>query len=899
MKRISVLMNIKVLIFLLIAGAVHAEGPYYHTLGTRLNLPANLGLDTLGRIVYPDSITVFVKRQDALTPTAYRRWTSLAAACTPTGTLPTGAGWFDTVTTTSETYGSLTMNVWSDSLGPVGYTYNVDIRSWYKQGSVAAQPFPRMHTVVLTSTDMITQLANKLDSAIVRRMADSSIRTLTITADSLMKLINVYQGLNICAIGNGSTTTSVVTTLTQSTTDFWKYKSLCMIRGTLAGQTREITAYNGTTKTFTTTAFTSAPSSGDTGILIPGAASGTTSGNVTVGGYASGQDPATLILGAASSSWNTLNTIGYLLNYAGTASNWLGRSDLGISTDTVNDASASTTQFIGKVSVTGTDFWKDKAIVMTSGTLALCTRRVTAYNYATKTYTVDAFPSAPANGVTFILVPVGSSQSIASVTVNGYTSGNAPEERLLTTPTNKLATDASGRVNVGSWRDVSVAAPMTGGYPKVDIYAQRGFGPLPTPTLSGGDYIPDVYNLRNNVLGNLNGTIGGIAPNGISEQSYQTGALSARVINPLAFDSGSFTNAFIDKLIDRLFSSDTTTHTPTWFAAKKMGGLMSQTGAQTIDSGVVARIVWGIVTGIKKTANNTDTSTVAQRTVSGLSVTIDSAQISRIVKRVVWGIASGSGSDSTTAAQRVISFDQQSLVNAVWNELKAGHSTAGTFGYLLDARVSSVSGASGNGAYSWDVYLVDTSATPDSVINNAQVWVTNSAQNTQPYFALTDNTGKAHFQINAGTWVTFTTEPGFAQAVRAFSMSASGVDTLKLYRGNTGRSTLAFYNAKSAGLTYASASVTIELVSVHDSLLMVGDTVIASNGKGYVTAYTNNQGQATIPLYPNSVFTNDSTYYRATVKDNKRGTVVDQFRFRMPAGFATVWLKDVTRWRDR
>lgn len=898
MKRICALVNIKVLIFLLIAtGSVMADGPFYHTLGTRLNLSAPLALDTLGRIVNPDSITVFVKRQDALTPTAYRRWTSLAAACTPTGTMPTGAGWFDTVTTSSETYGSLSMNVWTDSLGPVGYSYSIEIRVWYKQGTVPPQPFVRAHTVILTSVDMITFLAYKLDSGMVYRQLDSAIKMKTITADSLMKLINVYQGLNICAIGNGSTTTNVVTTLTQSTTDFWKYKSLCMIRGTLAGQTREITGYNGTTKAFTTTAFTSAPASGDSGILIPGAGSSSSGGSVTVAGYASGQDPATLILGASSSSWNTANTIGALLNYAGTASNWLGRADLGISSDTVNDVGASTTQFIGKVTVTGTDFWKDKAMVMTSGTLALCTRRVTAYNYSTKTYTVDAFPSAPANGVTFILVPVGSSQSIASVTVNGYTSGNSPEERLLSTPANKLATDASGRVNVGSWRDVSVAAPMTGGYPKVDIYGYRGFGPVAQPTLAGGEYIPDAYNLRNNVLGRVNGNIGGVDPNGISEQSYQTGALSARVINPLAFDSGAFTNAFIDKLIDRLWQADTAGHTADWFAATAMGKLASQTGAQSLDSGIVSRIVRRVVWGLVA-ATGSDSSTLAQRTVSGLSVTIDSAQISRIVKRVVWGIASGSGADSTTAAQRVISFDQQSLVNAVWNELKAGHSTAGTFGYLLDARVSSVSGASGNGAYSWDVYLVDTSATPDSVINNAQVFVTNPLQNTQPYFALTDNTGKAHFQINAGTWVTYTTEPGFAQALRSFSMSASGVDTLKLYRGNTGRSTLAFYNAKSAGLTYASASVTIELVSVHDSLLMVGDTVIASNGKGYITAYTNNQGQATIPLYPNASFTNDSTYYRATVKDNKRGTVIDRFRFRMPSGYATVWLKDVTRWRD-
>lgn len=884
-------------LLLLLTGIVQAEGPYYHTLGTRLNLPAYLALDTLGRIASPDSITVFVKRQDALTPTAYRRWTSLAAACTPTGTQPTGAGWFDTVTTSSETYGSLTMNVWSDSLGPVGYSYDIEIRSWYKQGTVAAQPFIKTHSVILTSVDMITFLAYKLDSANVYRQMDSAIGMLTITADSLMKLINVYQGLNIVAIGNGSTTTNVVTTLTQSTNDFWKYKSLCMIRGTLAGQTREITAYNGTTKAFTTTAFTSAPTSGDTGILIPGAASGSGSGG-TVTGYAAGQDPATLILGAASSSWNTANTIGALLNWAGTPSNFLARSDLGISADTVNDPSSTTTTFIGKVTVTGTDFWKDKAAVMTSGTLALCARRVTAYNASTKTYTTDAFPSAPANGVTFILVPIGSSQSIASVTVSGYTSGNSPEERLLVTPANKIYTDASGRMKIGFWLDNPVATPTLSGFPRIDVYGWRGSGPVGDPTLAGGLYYPDIYNVRNNVLGRVNGNIGGIDPNGISEQTFQSGAVSARVISDSALEAADFTGALIDRIVDKIWEADTSGHTADWWATESMGRLSSQTGAQSLDSAIVARIMWAIAWGIKKTANNTDTSTVAQRTVSGLSVTIDSAQISRIVGRVVWGLASGSGSDSSTATQRVISFNQQGLVNAIWNELKSGHTTSGSFGDYLDIPVSSVAGLAGNGAYTWNIYVVDTGATPDTVVQQALVFVNNAAQNAIPYQTLTNNNGKAQFQINAGSWIAFTTEPGFLPVLRSFSMSATGTDTIKVTKGYTGRPLLALYGGLGSGVRWDSSRVQIELVSVNDSTLMVGDTVIASNGKGFITTYTTRLGQATVPLYANSTFTNDSTYYRMTVTDMRRGKLLSRFAFRMPASTGTVWLKDVTTWRE-
>jgi hypothetical protein len=41
------------------------------------------------------------------------------------------------------------------------------------------------------------------------------------------------------------------------------------------------------------------------------------SGNVTVGSYAGGQDPATLVLGATAASWNTASTIGNKINSAG------------------------------------------------------------------------------------------------------------------------------------------------------------------------------------------------------------------------------------------------------------------------------------------------------------------------------------------------------------------------------------------------------------------------------------------------------------------------------------------------------------------------------------------------------------------------------------------------------
>lgn len=69
-------------------------------------------------------------------------------------------------------------------------------------------------------------------------------------------------------------------------------------------------------------AFTSATSSVFSTAALVNAPGG---GNVTVGGYASGQDPATLVLGANAASWNTAGTIGHDINASGSASDpWGG-----------------------------------------------------------------------------------------------------------------------------------------------------------------------------------------------------------------------------------------------------------------------------------------------------------------------------------------------------------------------------------------------------------------------------------------------------------------------------------------------------------------------------------------------------------------------------------------------
>lgn len=77
-----------------------------------------------------------------------------------------------------------------------------------------------------------------------------------------------------------------------------------------------------------------------------------------------------------------------------------------IAVGTVNDASATTTSFIGSAGFSAVDdFYNGMSLVFTSGALANQVRRVNDYVGATKTFSFSvAFTSAPANGSSLIVL---------------------------------------------------------------------------------------------------------------------------------------------------------------------------------------------------------------------------------------------------------------------------------------------------------------------------------------------------------------------------------------------------------------------------------------------------------------------------------------------------------------
>lgn len=67
----------------------------------------------------------------------------------------------------------------------------------------------------------------------------------------------------------GNSTTSFVTDLTSAVTDFWKGTLVVFTTGTLAGQVKKVTGYNGATKALTVAdGFTAAPGAGDLFLLV-------------------------------------------------------------------------------------------------------------------------------------------------------------------------------------------------------------------------------------------------------------------------------------------------------------------------------------------------------------------------------------------------------------------------------------------------------------------------------------------------------------------------------------------------------------------------------------------------------------------------------------------------------
>ena len=129
----------------------------------------------------------------------------------------------------------------------------------------------------LASANLDTQLASlqsdtndiqtRIPAALVGGRIDANMGAIS-TSDTAAD--NLERGalalvLSTCAVG--STTTSIVTNLTEATDDHYNGRVITFTSGALAGQTTSISDYNGTTKTLTVVALTEAPASTDAFVI--------------------------------------------------------------------------------------------------------------------------------------------------------------------------------------------------------------------------------------------------------------------------------------------------------------------------------------------------------------------------------------------------------------------------------------------------------------------------------------------------------------------------------------------------------------------------------------------------------------------------------------------------------
>lgn len=99
------------------------------------------------------------------------------------------------------------------------------------------------------------------------------------------------------------------------------------------------------------------------------------------------------------------------------------------------------------------------------------------------------------------------------------------------------------------------------------------------------------------------------------------------------------------------------------------------------------------------------------------------------------------------------------VADAVWDEARAGHTTAGTFGLYLDAQISGVGGAVGPGSTAYTITVTD-GANP---LDGAEVWISTDAAglNVIAGTLSTDAMGEATFMLDPGDYYVWVQLAGY------------------------------------------------------------------------------------------------------------------------------------------
>lgn len=96
------------------------------------------------------------------------------------------------------------------------------------------------------------------------------------------------------------------------------------------------------------------------------------------------------------------------------------------------------------------------------------------------------------------------------------------------------------------------------------------------------------------------------------------------------------------------------------------------------------------------------------------------------------------------------------ISEAVWSDTKSSYTTDGTFGYYLDAQVSSISAGGGEGIYTLTVTVKDAD---DNLISGARVNISGTLNTV-----VSNSAGQAIFNVDSGTYTLVTSPPSGYQS---------------------------------------------------------------------------------------------------------------------------------------
>jgi len=233
----------------------------------------------------------------------------------------------------------------------------------------------------------------------------------------------------------------------------------------------------------------------------------------------------------------------------------------------------------------------------------------------------------------------------------------------------------------------------------------------------------------------------------LSATDFQLCDTTTDVTNGVTLANGAVTNASLAGNMEIVFETDFATNYNTtrnaW--ATNAQDFVGTSAADPFNGQVVAASVTGNVGG---TINGLTAAALANFFDTDSLDTYAGSVAGSVVKEI-----------ADNASATISAGDKADIVDGVWDELQAGHTTAGTFGKFLDAAISGVGGAIGSGSESVTI-TINVGGSPKAGVS---VWISTDAAGTSVVAGtiVTDASGEAAFLLDDGSYYAWKSLGGF------------------------------------------------------------------------------------------------------------------------------------------